>query len=66
MSGTVTADKTSAVSGETVTLTEVEKAGYQLKSITVNGEEISNLTCTVPSTVTESLEIVAACGTGEE
>ena len=59
VSGTVTADKTSAVSGETVTLTVVEKAGYQLKSITVNGEEISNLTFTVPSTVTDSLDIVA-------
>lgn len=59
VSGTVTADKTSAVAGETVTLTVLEKAGYQLKSITVDEEEISGLTFTVPVTSADSVDIVA-------
>lgn len=43
--GVVTADKTSAELGETVTLTVTPETGYLLKSLTVNGQErVQNVT----------------------
>ena len=39
--GTVTADKETAVAGETVTLTINPKPGYEIGSVTVNGDEIT-------------------------
>ena len=48
--GTITADKTCATEGETVTLTIAPDAGYQLKSIRINGAE--NKTVIGKTTVT--------------
>lgn len=46
--GTVTADKTEAKAGETVTLTVTPDEGYRLVSLTVNGEAIDGTSFTMP------------------
>ncbi len=55
--GTVTADKTAAVKGETVTLTAVPAEGYVLDYIQVNGEEINGSSFEMPE---EAVTVTAA------
>ena len=65
--GTITADKTSAAAGETVTLTITPNAGYQLKSVSINGAEDkrvigkTTVTFTMPA---EDVEISATFAEG--
>ena len=47
--GTVTADKETAAEGETVTLTVTPAEGYELETLTVNGEAIEGTTFTMPA-----------------
>lgn len=59
VNGTVTADKTAAKAGETVTLTVTPDQGYQLKTLLVNGQAVENGQFTMPAqavTVTATFE----------
>ena len=61
--GTVTVSKSSAKAGETITVTAVPNAGYELDVIKVNGKAISGNTFTMPAqntTVTATFKKSAA------
>lgn len=65
--GTITADKTSAAEGETVTLTITPNAGYQLKYVSINGsvdETVIGKTTVTFTMPAEDVEISTAFAEG--
>ena len=57
--GTITTDKETVTAGETVTLTITPNEGYELESLTINGETISITSNTYTFTPTSDVTITA-------
>lgn len=63
VNGTVTADKATAKAGETVTLTVTPATGYELDTLTVNGQAVTGTTFVMPAanvTVAATFKAVTA------